>query len=254
MNKNNKISIIHTPCKNCVFAKFEDITQTDCELDYIKKYRNLGIEILEVYDDEKNFFVINNKKCLGYRDDKWLQKQKSQTIDYLITKIQSENLLKYITIINLDKEDTKETFLKYVNNLSKQFIQPKGILISKKSWEKYAISNKEIMEVFQNLQSDIKWRIQNFVDRDMDDNQMMESIIKSCPIDRFYLLANLKKCIPTNSILNIQKFIDSGKNFGCIDIDTNLFFSYITVQYCKTMRNIDLLQTHTLHTKYETID
>ena len=67
------IHAIHTPCKNCVFAKYEENTQTGCELDYIEKYKNLESEILEVYDNDKEFYVINDKKCLGYREPKWFE-------------------------------------------------------------------------------------------------------------------------------------------------------------------------------------
>ena len=50
------VNTIHTPCKSCVFALYEDKTQTDCGLNYISKYRQKdNVEVLEAYDNDKEF-------------------------------------------------------------------------------------------------------------------------------------------------------------------------------------------------------
>ena len=59
------INAVHTPCKNCVFAIYDNITQTNCALHYLDIYRDKDIEILEAYDNDKEFYIINNKKCIG---------------------------------------------------------------------------------------------------------------------------------------------------------------------------------------------
>lgn len=52
------------PCKNCCFAIYDqsrDVkpTQIDCEMGLLDKFRIKNITITEVYDNDKNFFVIN---------------------------------------------------------------------------------------------------------------------------------------------------------------------------------------------------
>ena len=42
-----------TSCKECLFAKYEGITQVDCELGKIDMYRKHGTEVAEVYDEYK---------------------------------------------------------------------------------------------------------------------------------------------------------------------------------------------------------
>ena len=57
------ISIIHTSCKNCIFAEFLNKKQSGCKLDRLKYHS----DIIEVYDDDLDFFVVNNGFCLYYR-------------------------------------------------------------------------------------------------------------------------------------------------------------------------------------------
>jgi hypothetical protein len=59
------IKAIHTPCKNCVFAKYDGKTQTDCHLDMTTKFSSKGIEIIKAYDEEKEFDIINGKNVMA---------------------------------------------------------------------------------------------------------------------------------------------------------------------------------------------
>ena len=83
------IPAIHTSCKKCVFAIYDNITQTGCHLDYIAKYREKNISILEAYDEQKEFYVIGDKKCPGYREDSWF-KDNNLTIEEKIDKIKKD--------------------------------------------------------------------------------------------------------------------------------------------------------------------
>ena len=53
------IKPIHTPCKDCTFAIYEGKTQNGCHLNLLEKYKNKNLEILEAYDEQKEFYIIN---------------------------------------------------------------------------------------------------------------------------------------------------------------------------------------------------
>lgn len=248
---NKPISLIHTPCKLCVFAEYEDNTQIGCQIGYLSTYQKNNIEILEVYDDEKNFYVINNKKCLGYRDRSWLDKHQDQDLSSVV---KAENELKYICLIEITTNSTLDKIKQYIYSIINQDIKPKGILFYQNRLENHKVKNQELLHFMQNFtNTGIDWKIKNFIDKDMDNQDRFKATIASCPINRFYLLADTDNALPNNCIKNIQSYIDSGNSFGCINIDNNKFFSYISVQYCKNIRHIDLLSETSLHTKYETI-
>lgn len=245
------IGLIHTPCKMCVFAKYENNTQVSCESGFLDNHKKRGYEILEVYDSEKEFFVINNRKCLGFRDQEWLSKQAEKNIDDLKDKIKTENQLKYIAILKIEPKTILEDIKKIIISLSEQCIVPQGIIFYKNKWGHYSITNETLLKFMSKFP--LKWKIKNFIDRSLTDDQKLKLTFAECPLTRFFLIIDLKSPLPNNCISNIQNYINSGGSFGCIDINNNLFFSFMTMHYCENIKKIDLLTDKSIQTKYETI-
>jgi len=67
----------NTSCKDCIFAEYEGITQVSCKKNMLDKYT----QVIEAYDEDKEFFVIFNRKCPNYRPQKWLTYLKSKLED-----------------------------------------------------------------------------------------------------------------------------------------------------------------------------
>jgi hypothetical protein len=99
-----------TSCKLCIFAKYDGITQTDCSLDKIEDAKVGGHTVLGAYDEDKEFFIIPNYICMGYRTEEWREKHKSANLAELVKE---ESTLKYHAII----------FLKHQTDLAKQRIE-----------------------------------------------------------------------------------------------------------------------------------
>lgn len=248
----SNIDIVHTPCKSCKFADYEQDIQTSCLLDKINQYKNRGIEVLEVYDDEKSFFVINKKKCLYFRTEDWYQKKNLDSIEKAKLLATKENEMKYIAVIYNEPDTSIDTFKNIVNSLINQEIKPKGLMIIREKKQKYVTSIKELSPILNTI--NIPWRLQNFIDEDMTFENKIKSIIKSAPVDRFYFLIYPSKYIYCDFIKKINAYVENGNSFGCININDNLFFSYLTLTYIKNLKNIDLLSQTDIHTQYETID
>ena len=72
--KPKSISQVHTVCRNCVFATKTNGVQTGCSLGKLDDYRNNGIDVLEVYDDEdEKFYLIDGRFCMFYRNEESLE-------------------------------------------------------------------------------------------------------------------------------------------------------------------------------------
>ena len=159
----NEIPAIHTSCKNCVFAVYENITQTGCHLDYISKYKNNGASILEAYDNEKEFYVIGEKKCLGYREDSWFKKSNTTTLEEKKDLIKKENSINYLAIINL-KDISIAVFEKLILAISNSALKPAKIIIIRHTNDN---KNFPFNYLQTNLDSlNIPWRIQTMVDQE----------------------------------------------------------------------------------------
>jgi hypothetical protein len=248
---NQKIDIIHTPCKDCVFAVYDGNTQISCLTGSLERYKNSGIEVLEAYDDTKEFFILNKKKCLSYRDNKWLQKQESSDLLKACEVVLKENEIKYIAVLYIEEDTDLDQFTKILDCLQSQSIKPKGLMVIQEKYKKYKISVKDITPLLN--KTGIHWRLQNFIDESMTKDRRIQSIIKSAPLDRFYFLIYPSQYVFDNYIEKISKYINDGHSFGCININNNLFFSYLTYMYVMNMKNTDLLSDKTAHIFYETI-
>ena len=113
---NNHSKIIQTNCKNCAFAVYEKDTQIGCLHGRVDKFKNLNPDnVLEAYDIDKNFYVIN-KFCNFYRDkDSW----NNGILD--TKKIRQEAKLTFDVFLNCDNINTEylewiKEFIKNIND------------------------------------------------------------------------------------------------------------------------------------------
>jgi hypothetical protein len=165
------INPIHTPCKNCTFAKYDDNTQTDCHLDYISLYKNKNIEIIEAYDNEKEFFIINNKKCVGYREKSWFEKRKMEnlSIEEKVAKFKENNFLHYLMCVDLQNftQEDLSAFGDLFKNLS---IKPRKIIFIRYQNHTIKFSYDLIQKTLDQAGFNGKWRIQTMlIDKDYRD-------------------------------------------------------------------------------------
>lgn len=183
-----QISGIHTPCKKCSFAKYEQKTQTGCYLEYLDIYKNNNEEVIEAYDDEKEFFVINNKKCIGYREDTWFEKRgiEINNINDKIEKYKTSNYAHYIATIDLKKIDL--TKLKTIcESLMSCDIKPQKIVVIRYQDTNKSFPYKSIEDIFKTTNVSCLWRIQTILDNDMPYEYILYDIIKNNKQCRFVL-------------------------------------------------------------------
>lgn len=174
---NEQINKIHTPCKECVFAKYQDNTQIDCALNYISKYKTKDIEVLEAYDDHKEFYIINGKKCIGYRENKWFDKfdLKDSSIEDKIKKFHELNALDYLLVLDL-KNISLEELKNLLEQISTLSIKPQKLIIVR-----YADNTKFPYDTLKNLLDKhikgYKWKIQTILDQLLAYNNIIKNIV-----------------------------------------------------------------------------
>lgn len=169
------INTIHTPCKDCVFAQYVDKTQTGCHMNLLEKFRINNIEILEAYDEEKEFYIINKKKCFAYKDNKYFIARKlsdlslSDKIDY----VQNILHINYLAVINLDNIELSD-IEKICNILMSSVAKPKKILFIRYYHHNKKYKYEDIKSILDNIQ--IKWRIQTILDSSLTYRDILHTI------------------------------------------------------------------------------
>lgn len=166
------INTIHTSCKECAFATYSDNTQDGCSLGYLDVYKQENTEVLEAYDEDKEFYIINNKKCLGYREPRWFESQgllADSTTSEKIDCYKKSSLLSYVAIIDL-KEVDLPMLSKIVCDLADSKIPApsKIILIRHLDSNKKDLFFDHITDIFKKSGLSCPWRIQSVMDEAVD--------------------------------------------------------------------------------------
>ena len=190
-----EISIVHTTCKNCVFAQYEGKTQTGCALDYLVKHRENGTEILDAYDNDLEFYIINQKKCNGYRENSWFISKGLSEDSPLTSKInlfKSLNTIGYTLIINfLEIGSSEEDMMNLLNSLQTISIPPQRTVFIRGPEGGETTIYKNINSLLVQANINCKWKIQTMVDDSISNENILHNAINENKNNRF--ICALKK-------------------------------------------------------------
>lgn len=226
------IADIHTSCKNCIFAIYDNLTQTDCGLNFIEKYKTKNISIVEAYDEDKEFYIINDKKCIGYRRENWLSNNGlavNSTIAEKTAKFKELNHIDYIVIIDT-KEFSFDDFVNTIESIRSSGIPPKKLyLIRHPSNTEFAY---EKLEQLLNSLS-YPWKIQTCID-ESPFAYFINYIIMLNKDSRFVLTLNkcdqdvAKVILKANNIVheNLDQFIVVANSIKTSQMFSNSVYKY----------------------------
>ena len=150
-----QINKIHTSCKECIFAEWDDgITQIGCQVGMLDRLESKGIEIIGVYDSDKEFWVINKHKCPYIRDKNWANRYPGKDLVQIVEK---ETKLPYqlIVISNNKLRDLELT----IRSIVSQKLQPIHVTVIKPKGD--TIIPHKISPLLNG--HDFEWRIQNIL-------------------------------------------------------------------------------------------
>jgi len=161
------INKVHTPCKKCSFAKYEENTQTGCFLDLLDKYRLVDVEVLEAYDNDKEFYIINGKKCAGYREQNYFDNRDMEeaTMEEKVALIKSKLRMKYLAIIDCLNR-TPEELLSVVLELKKAKVKPDTVMVIIKEDGSYSYS--DYYKSLYKSEIGTKWKIKGNLYQEQD--------------------------------------------------------------------------------------
>ena len=192
MSEEFELSQIHTACKNCVFAKYEKNTQIGCKLNKIKDYENANIDVVEVTDNSQNFYVINGRFCMFYRNEEVMKNYPKDNWEE-ITKLQTK--VPYHAMIIVNKDSTFSEIKKTMRMLKDQDTSPNLVTIINKQYSSYVkdpekyIAPSKLIDLLQNSEFH-QFSMKNIYDDDMDDRALVDLVFdgsKSKPLP-FYVV------------------------------------------------------------------
>lgn len=205
-----------TPCKNCCFAVYNDITQVDCARDRLDKYRSAGTTVIEAYDEDKEFYVIKNRICPFYRDKTWLDQLSGKTDAEVEKILRFETMSSFHLIILLKEDSTLEDLRKTVHSIQFEFVNvpPAQVTIIKP--RKLIIRPADIKELFTGIP--VKWRIENLI-VDKSHSDIIHSTQKTVR-SQYYCVCKAGWELPKNYFKIVDRAImDNLLQFGMIEVE-----------------------------------
>lgn len=228
-----KYSNKNTSCKDCCFATYDGITQIGCERNLLDKFRGVSANILECYDSDAEFFVIENRRCPSYRSKAW----RLAAGDSIETQLGFENQLAFHAMIFLNNsiEEAKESILA----MQDQTLTPTMLTIVRKKYNQ--IHPKEITSFINECTFPFEWRLENMLVEAKNEN-----IIYNANRGRKIGFISSFQSGSTNQIEKtyfetINTFIiDQLRTFAMVSDDDSFTIPWSVYQYWKLNGDSDL--------------
>jgi hypothetical protein len=203
MSDDLEVSQVHTVCRDCVFAQYNGKEQTGCKLDKIKDYENAGVDVIKVFDDkEKEFFLIDGRFCMFYRNEELMAKHPVNTWEKIVNL---QTKVSYQSIVFVEKETTFKELKKTLNTLSSQEVRPNLVTIINKQYPYYFDEPENYVKpsLMLELLEDYKFHqfsLKNVYDMEMDDRALVDLVFdgtKDKPYP-FYITFRAGFAVPEN--------------------------------------------------------
>ena len=194
----SQINIVHTPCKSCVFAEYDNKTQKGCRLGYIDRFKENGIEVLEAYDSDLEFYIVNKKKCLGYRENAWFTQYglEHADIESKIAKFKELNRLEYLLVINFVQIGCEPSDMELLEAaLSSLTIKPQKIVFIRGPEGSHTTIYASIQALMKRCGIECKWRIQTMVDDTISNEDILHNTINLNKNYRFICDIRKANCV-----------------------------------------------------------
>lgn len=246
------VNAIHTPCLDCVFAVYEDKTQTGCAMDMLEKYREKeDIEVIEAYNEDKEFYIINNKKCFPYKIPSYFKNRgmENSTINEKVAYVKNQMNINYALVIDI-RDMSILAFKSILDSVKNKAISPSLIVMAT-----HHTNKTNIQHYYTEInQSDIncRWKIRSLSDKEVDFIDVIhEAAILDAANCNFILsvggndYSNLTKIINTANSIVFDQF-DSFILLANESRDIMLF--NIKVYKHAMLSKVDILTQTTEHT------
>lgn len=205
------------PCKNCVFALYNGKTQDGCYLGMLERYKEAGINVIEAYDEDNEFYVIDGA-CI-----RKLSKEVAGDITLEQAKkiVDSHLLIKWQAII---LTDSPETLDKMLDKLYQQEIHPDHVTVVASN----SVPPTKLAKQFRKYPVK-SWRVQTMEDTKLTRENAIDLVIDHYKIPYYVVLTPESELEPEfSTVLN--------------DVINNKLISFGVIEYPE--KKIDIYSTY----------
>lgn len=173
---------ISTSCYDCVFAKYEDNIQIDCELNRLDLYRKYDIPVnLVNNEDGRQAYLISGRICTACRNSEWGKNNPPKT--EWANKVKKQMDMRYLVIIIAD--DNLELLEKTIKSISEQILPSTELVVARTNKNIQAF---EISGILKNYRLN-SWKITT-EQSDFEYGRCINKIVDNSKGTTFYAVIN----------------------------------------------------------------
>lgn len=201
LNNKNLVGEKFTSCKDCKFAEWDGNTQIGCEQGILEKYAS----VIEAYDEEKEFNIVNNDVCL-------LKRPVNSSCS--LEQARKEISIRYNAIIIFKANTTKKQLEKTIKALQEQDIPPSLICVI----APFGLQIDVDMVTTVLKKNEIsQWKIECQLNADTIENYIDRFIETTTEKQPWYLVVNSDYILPKDYLKQINKrYILDLEQFGIV--------------------------------------
>lgn len=231
MTLTERPKIARTSCRDCIFADYNrGNTQVACELGNLQKLADNGAEIISAYDDDMEFYVVENRFCNSFRPKGWELNKEDPIAD-----MRQENAFSPDIIIYCDK-DTIDDEVEKAYNAIQPSVGKSGIQYSPCSkhiiLDETKIDGKQFAHRLTNDRS-------VYIHRILNNNGNRESIIDNLYkkfSSNYITLMNCNDRLPKNYYERMDKLLNEDMKRVVLDVKNDIitlsrFVFKMNIQY-----------------------
>ena len=223
-SKDKEISVTSTLCNDCIFAKYEKRKQVDCAANRLNVFKDKGIDILEmVEDDGRSSFIIDNKSCIYYRPKKWSKEHyKTKSVKNILDRVKTELSIPYHAVLFFREGSSIEDLQCRIQELDNQSVKPKIVTVVDRTHTE-DIYGGEIIGIFQKYSFQY-WRVQTVQAIDQLDLDVVDLVYDSTKDKKymFYTCFEVGHHIPENFSQQVHKYIQEDmQSFVILEANAN---------------------------------
>lgn len=214
---------IKTPCKNCIFADYEDDsrvggTQIGCKLGRLDNFHKQGGDeaVVEAYDTDTieqndetitidtNFFIINGRICNAYRSvhSQWADEHG----DDAVSTVKEELKLKLSVLVLLEDGVTEEDIARTGESLRRQCLPP--VEVHFVNYQEGIKPGRLNALLWKALGSELTWRITGIAEKDIPRGRVLDLAAAQLNAGSYYAVFLGGFRVPADFISNVHEALN----------------------------------------------
>lgn len=119
-NKPFELKVVHTSCRDCTFANYDGKTQVGCLFGgRLDRFRRQNPDcVVEAKDGEREFFLLNGRRCTAFRPHGW--RKEDERDDAAYARARRELTVRVDFLVLVDGDFTEKDFKKTLDSVRRQ--------------------------------------------------------------------------------------------------------------------------------------